>query len=90
LFFRVAIAASLEQAFHRGGTSRADGTVQGRGAVFVLGMNVRPGIKQTLDRLHLPLCIPNGSGYVAIRCVVQGAALTVIRFRIWVGSSGQQ
>ena len=88
--FQCGITASFEQAFHRGGRSRADGAMQRRGAIFVLGIYVGSGVEQALDCLHLSFLIPVGAGYVAIRRIVQWAALTMIFHRVWVGSRGQE
>ena len=88
--FQRRITASFEQAFHRGGAARADCAVQRRGAIFILGVKVGSCVEQALNRAHLPLRIPSGTVYVTIRCVVQWAALTMIRGRVWVGSRGKQ
>jgi hypothetical protein len=61
------ITASSKETFHRGGAAGADGSVQGRRAIFVLRKNVGSGVEQAFDCLHLPLCIPIGAVDVAIR-----------------------
>jgi hypothetical protein len=83
------LTASFEQAFDRGGTARAYGAVQGRGAVFILGINAGSGVEQAPDCPHLPFRIPIGPVDVAIRRVMQWAALTMIRARVWVGTGGE-
>ena len=70
LILKDRITTTFEQAFHRSGTSRADGAVQGCGTIFVLGINLGSGVEQALDGLHLPFCIPSGAVYVAVRGIV--------------------
>ena len=72
------ITAPFEQAFHSSRGSRANCAMQGRGAIFVLGIYVGSGVEQALDCLHLSFLIPVGAGYVAIRGIVQWAALTAV------------
>ena len=56
--FQRRISPAFEQAFHRGGASGADRAVQGRGAIFVRGINDGSGVEEALDGSHPPVRIP--------------------------------
>jgi hypothetical protein len=84
------IRASFKQEMHRGSAARTDGAVQGRRPIFVLGMDVGSGVEQALDGLHLSFRIPGGTSDVTVRGIMEGTAMTAVRERIRVGSSGQQ
>ena len=68
--FQRGVTAPFEQAFHGVRTARADCAMQGRSAIFVLGINAGAGIEEAMDGFDLPPGVPSGADYVPIRSVV--------------------
>ena len=84
------IAPGFQQESHGLGATGANSAVQGRGAIFVLGIDSGPGIEETTESVNLFPGAPCRAAQARIRSIVQRATMPMICGGVRIGPCGEQ